>query len=141
MSGVPVNRSLTIPLDEIDMSFSTSGGPGGQHANKSSTRAVAVWNVDESQVLGPRQRQRIKAALRSRIDSSGNLRLSSDRHRSQLRNREDVLERLANLLADALRPRKSRLPTTPTAGGKERRLEQKRRRSATKRDRQRPYDD
>ena len=141
MSGIQVTRSLTIPLDEIEMTFSTSGGPGGQHANKTSTRAVAVWNVDESSVLGPRQRQLIRAALRSRIDSAGNLRLSSDRHRSQTRNREDVLERLANLVADALRPRKSRVATTPSAAGRERRLEQKRRRSAIKRDRQRPYED
>jgi ribosome-associated protein len=141
MSGVQVNRSLTIPLDEIEMTYSTSGGPGGQHANKTSTRAVAVWNVDDSQVLGPRQRQRIHAALRSRIDTAGNLRLSSDRHRSQLRNREDVLERLGDLVADALRPPKSRTATKPTAAGRERRLEQKRRRSATKRGRQRPFEE
>lgn len=141
MSGIQVNRSVTIPLDEIEMTYSTSGGPGGQHANKASTRAIAVWNVDESRALGPRQRQRVHGALRNRIDSAGNLRLSSDRHRSQLRNREDVLERLANLVADALRPQKQRLATKPTTAGRERRLAQKRLRSATKRDRRRPLEE
>ena len=141
MSGLQVNRSLTIPLDEITMTYSTSGGPGGQHANRNATRATAVWNVENSEVLGPRQRDRLRGALRKRLDSSGNLRLSSDRYRSQLRNREDVLERLADLIADSLRPRKVRRPTTPTAGGRERRLEQKRHRAATKRDRRRPIDE
>lgn len=138
MSGVRVNRSLVIPEDEIRLEFTTSGGPGGQHANKSSTRAVLVWNVDSSRVLGPRQRARIKGKLRHRIDSAGNLRLSSDASRSQLRNREAVRERLRSLVEAALRPEKKRVGTAPTRASKETRLRSKRLRSEVKRARRAP---
>lgn len=138
MSGVRVNRSLVIPEDEIRLEFTTSGGPGGQHANKSSTRAVLVWNVDASRALGPRQRARIKGKLRHRIDSAGNLRLSSDASRSQLRNREAVRERLGSLVEAALRPEKKRIGTAPTRSSKETRLKSKRLRSDVKRARAKP---
>jgi ribosome-associated protein len=139
--GVRVSRSLVIPEDEIRLEFTTSGGPGGQHANKSSTRAVLVWNVDSSRVLGPRQRARVKGKLRHRIDSSGNLRLSSDAHRSQLRNREAVRERLATIVEAALRPEKKRIGTAPTRASKERRIAEKRARSEVKRARAKPRPD
>ncbi|HEV2757769.1 MAG TPA: alternative ribosome rescue aminoacyl-tRNA hydrolase ArfB [Actinomycetota bacterium] len=138
MSGVRVSRSLVIPEDEIRLEFTTSGGPGGQHANKSSTRAVLVWNVDASRVLGPRQRARVKGKLRHRIDSAGNLRLSSDAHRSQLRNREAVRERLAAMVEAALRPEKKRVGTAPTRASKEKRLGAKKARSEVKRARRAP---
>ena len=128
-----VNRSVTIPDDEIRLTFSTSGGPGGQHANKASTRVDLVWNPGESKGLGPRQKERVVAALRRRLDSTGNLRLTSDRYRSQHRNRADVSERLAELVAAALVPPKSRIGTKPTRGAREQRLRDKRRRSEIKR--------
>jgi ribosome-associated protein len=130
-----------IPDDEIRLEFTTSGGPGGQHANKSSTRAVLVWNVDGSRALGPRQRARIRGRLRHRIDSSGNLRLSSDAYRSQLRNREAVRERLRTMVEHALRPEKKRIGTAPTRSSKENRLKSKRVRSEVKRARQAPSAD
>ena len=133
-----VNRSLEIPADELELSFTTSGGPGGQHANRSATRAELAWNAATSRALGPRQRQRILTALKNRIDSSGTLRLSSNAHRSQLRNREEVTNRLAALLRDALRPTKKRRATFPTASSRERRLAQKRRRGEIKRARAAP---
>lgn len=138
MSGVRVNRSVLIPEDELRLEFTTSGGPGGQHANKSSTRAVLIWNVEASRALGPRQRARVKGKLRHRIDSSGNLRLSSDAYRSQLRNREAVRERLRALVEDALRPEKKRIGTAPTRSSKENRLRSKRVRSEVKRARRAP---
>ena len=138
MSGVRVNRSVVIPDDEIRLEFTTSGGPGGQHANKSSTRAVLVWNVDSSRALGPRQRARIKGKLRHRIDSAGNLRLSSDATRSQLRNREAVRERLRAMVEDALRPEKKRIGTAPTRSSRENRLKSKKVRSEVKRARRAP---
>ena len=138
MDDIRVNRTLTIPSDELAFTFLPSGGPGGQHANRSSTKVVVTWNVATSRALGPRQRQRVQTALRSRIDSSGVLRLSSDRHRSQLRNREDVTRRLAELVARALRPVKDRTATKPTAGSRERRIKQKRHRGEIKRARRRP---
>ena len=135
-----VNRNLVIPPDEISLRFSPSGGPGGQHANRSSTRVALSWNVDESRVLGPRQRARIKGHLRNRLDGSGTLRLSSDKHRSQTRNREEVLARLARLVSEALQPRRARVATTPSRAAKERRLQSKRRRSEIKKLRRAPLD-
>jgi ribosome-associated protein len=131
---------LVIPPDEIALRFSPSGGPGGQHANRSSTRVDLSWNVDASRVLGPRQRARIKGHLRNRLDGSGTLRLSSDKHRSQTRNREEVLARLARLVAGALQPRRARVATTPSQAAKERRLRSKRRRSEIKKLRRDPLD-
>ena len=139
--NVRVSRSLSIPADEIQLRFSTSGGPGGQHANKVATRVDLSWNVDESRALGPRQRARIKARLAKRIDSSGNLRLSSDARRSQLRNREEVMERLARTVAQALKREKQRVATGPTKAAKERRLKEKRRRSELKKSRRVSFDD
>ena len=141
MSGVRVNRSVVIPEDEIRLEFTTSGGPGGQHANKASTRAVLVWNVDASRALGPRQRARVRGKLRHRIDTSGNLRLSSDAHRSQLRNREAVRERLGTMVEVALRPEKKRIGTAPTRSSKENRLKAKKVRSEVKRARRAPSHD
>ena len=135
-----VNRNLSIPPDEITLRFSPSGGPGGQHANRSSTRVDLSWNVDASRVLGPRQRARIKGHLRNRLDGSGTLRLSSDKHRSQTRNREEVLARLARLVSEALQPRRARVATTPSQAAKERRLRSKRRRSEIKKLRRAPLD-
>lgn len=141
MAGIRINRSVTIPEHEIELSFSPSGGPGGQHANKASTRAELVWHVGSSDALGPRQRQRVLGALRNRIDGSGRLRLTSDRHRSQLQNRNDVIERFAALVAQALVPPKPRVGTKPTRAGTERRLQDKKRRSEIKRGRSARPDD
>ena len=132
---------MTIPGDEIRLKFSTSGGPGGQHANKAATRVDLTWNVESSRALGPRQKQRLRYKLRGRIDAAGNLRLSSDAQRSQLRNREAALHRLEVLVRDALRREKTRRATAPTKASQERRLQDKRRRSQIKRMRRaRPED-
>ena len=130
--SVRVNRGLVIPDDELRVTFSTSGGPGGQHANKASTRVGLVWNVRDSRVLGPRQRERILRRLASRIDGSGSLRVHSDRRRSQLRNREDAEERLGHMVAEALRPEKRRVATSPSAAANEARLRRKREHSQKK---------
>jgi ribosome-associated protein len=122
-------------MTEIELRHSTSGGPGGQHANKTSTRIDLFWNVDHSKALGPRQRRRIRSRLHTRIANGGTLQLSSARHRSQLRNREEVLERLAVLLQDALRVEKVRHPTVPSRRAKDARIAQKKRRGAIKRNR------
>jgi ribosome-associated protein len=142
MSGVRINSHLVIPGDEIRLTHATSGGPGGQHANKAATRVELRWDVAGSRVLGPRQRARILHGLRGRVDNAGVLRLSSDRHRSQLRNREDVTERLAGLVAHALKPAKKRVATAPSRAAHERRLQEKKRRGQIKRARRaRPDDD
>lgn len=138
---VRINSHLVIPGHELRLTHATSGGPGGQHANKVATRVDLRWDVASSSSLGPRHRARIMQGLRGRIDSAGVLRLSSDRHLSQLRNREDVLDRLAALVATALKPPKKRVATAPSAGAKERRLQAKKRRSEIKRTRRATWRD
>jgi ribosome-associated protein len=141
MTGLRVNRRLVIPPNELEERFSTSSGPGGQHANKTSTRAELTWNIESSTVLGPRQRERLRSQLASRLDSNGVLRVASEKHRSQLRNREEVRNRLAELVDRALKVERPRVKSKPTRAGKERRLQQKRRRSEIKRTRRMTNDD
>ncbi|MEA2451459.1 MAG: ribosome-associated protein [Actinomycetota bacterium] len=136
--AVKVTRSVTIPDSELEFRFVRSGGPGGQHANKTSTKVELVWNVADSDALGPRQRARLLDNLGHRIDSSGVLRLRSDKHRSQFRNKEEVIDRLRGLVEDGLRVRTARIATAPSRKAKANRVEQKRRRSEVKRSRQRP---
>jgi ribosome-associated protein len=124
-----VTRSLRIPLDELEWRFTTSGGPGGQHANRASTRAEVLFDVDNSRVLGPRQRSR----LRQRFGPT--VRATAGEHRSQSRNRDEALRRLAERVSEALRVERRRVPTAPSAAARARRLEEKRRRSAVKRER------
>lgn len=120
------------------MSYSPSGGPGGQHANKTSTRAELTWNVGESSALSDRQKQRVRSQLKGRIDARGVLHISSDEHRSQTRNRAEVERRLAKLVGQALVPPKARVATRPTKGAVEKRIQAKKHRSDIKRQRQRP---
>ena len=136
--NVRVSRRVTIPASELSFRFTPSGGPGGQHANRSATRVELIWNVEESEALGPRQKARVRRALRGRIDAEGNLRLVSGAERSQARNRADVLERLGRLVAGALAVPKRRVPTKPSAAARERRMKAKRRRSEVKRLRRTP---
>jgi ribosome-associated protein len=124
-----VTRGVVIPLDELAWRFTTSGGPGGQHANKTSTRVEVRFDVASSPSLGPRQRARLLERL------GPDVRVTAGEERSQARNREVALRRLAARLAEGLRTERPRIATTPTAGSRIRRLEDKRRRSARKRDR------
>ena len=112
--------------------MSRSSGPGGQHAQKSETRVVAVFDVESSDALTPAQKRRV-------ISRAGPvLRAVAQDERSRTRNRELALERLVAALREALRVERKRVPTKPTAAARERRLEQKKRRSNTKRLRQKP---
>jgi ribosome-associated protein len=124
-----VTRGVVIPLDELLWRFTTSGGPGGQHANKTSTRAEVRFDIETSPSLGPRQRARLLERLGPTV------RVSAGEERSQSRNREVALRRLADRLAEALRRERPRVPTKPTQGSKIRRLEDKRRQSTRKRNR------
>ena len=112
---------------QIRFRFSRSSGPGGQHAQKSSTRAEALFDVEESAGLSASERQRVLTKLGPVV------RAVAQDERSQLRNRELATERILEQLREATKVRRKRRPTKPTAASKERRLEEKRRRGTTKR--------
>lgn len=133
-----INAHTSISDSELWFTFVTSSGPGGQNVNKVATRAILHFDVANSRSLGEAARQRIVAALGDRIDSSGVLRISASRFRSQSANKEDATVRFVSLLVEALKPRKSRRPTRPTHASKERRLTQKRRTSERKSGRRPP---
>jgi ribosome-associated protein len=134
---LPIAPGLDLPRSELEFQASRSGGPGGQHVNTSSTRVEVWWDIARSPTLSDEQRARLTARLGARLDGSGRLRLVSSGSRSQLRNREEVTERLVRIVADALRIPKPRKRTRPGRAAKAARLEAKRRRSATKRERRR----
>jgi ribosome-associated protein len=132
--SIRVTRSVVLPLAEVSFRFSRSSGPGGQHAQKAETRVEALFDVESSQALTDVQKRRVIAR------TGPVLRAVAQDERSQLRNRELALERLVDQLRGALRVERKRVPTKPSAAARERRLEQKRRRSATKRLRKPPGD-
>jgi ribosome-associated protein len=138
MGFLEVSPDLRVPLAELEFRASRSGGPGGQHVNTSSTRVEVMWDVAGSPALSEEQRQRLLVRLASRLDGTGRIRLVSSGTRSQLRNRQDVTERLREVLAQALVVPKVRKRTRTPRAAKAARLENKRRRAATKRDRRPP---
>jgi len=132
--SIQVTRTVAIPVSEIDLRFSRSSGPGGQHAQKSETRVEAIFDVEASSALGPAQKAHV-------IRKAGPvIRAIAQDERSQLRNRELAIERLVESLREALRVPRRRRPTKPTAASRQRRLEQKRRRGETKQLRRKPED-
>jgi ribosome-associated protein len=132
--SIRVTRSVSIPRSEIDLRFSRSSGPGGQHAQKTETRAEAVFDVERSVGLSDAQKRRVIAK------AGPVLRGVAQDERSQWRNRELAVERLVEALREALKVERKRHPTKPTAAARKWRLEQKRRRSETKRLRRPPSD-
>jgi len=130
--SIRVTRSVSIPVSEIELRFSRSSGPGGQHAQKSETRVEAIFDVEASTTLSTRQKQRV-------VRKAGPvLRAVAQDERSQARNRELATERVAEALREALHVERHRRPTKPSAASVRRRLEQKRRRAETKRLRRPP---
>ena len=124
--AIRVTRSVLLPLSEIELRFSRSSGPGGQHANTAETRVEAILDVEASSALTDAQKRRVVA------QAGPTLRATAQDERSQLRNRELAVERLTEQLREALRVQRRRVATKPTAASRERRLEAKKRRSATK---------
>jgi ribosome-associated protein len=123
-----------LPLAEIELRFSRSSGPGGQHANTAETRVEAILDVESSTALTDVQKRRVVAK------AGPTLRAIAQDERSQWRNRELAVERLADQLRDALKVQRRRVATKPTKASRERRLESKKRRSTTKRLRRKPPD-
>lgn len=130
-----IRPGLEIPLAEIELRVSRSSGPGGQHANVTESRVEAVFEIATSEALSETQRRRLRARFGERVTA-----VAQD-ERSQTRNRELALERLAGKIATALTSRKRRRPTRPTRTATEARLKAKRLRGETKRRRRKPKPD
>jgi len=130
--SIQVTPRLAIPLAEIDLRTSRSSGPGGQHAQKTETRVEAVFDVAASRTLTDAQKSRLEAKAGPIV------RAVAQDERSQLRNRELALQRLAEAIREGLRVERRRRRTKPTPGSRERRLDEKRQRSETKRLRRPP---
>jgi ribosome-associated protein len=130
--SIRVTRSVSIPRAEIELRFSRSSGPGGQHAQKTESRAEALFDVEASAALTETQKRRVLAK------GGPVIRAVAQDERSQWRNRELAIERVVEALREALRVERRRRPTKPTAAARRRRLEQKKRRSETKRLRRPP---
>ena len=127
-----IRPGLALPLSEIELRTSRSSGPGGQHANVTASRVEASFDVAASPTLSAEQRARISSKLGARVTAS------AQDTRSQHRNRELALERLATRIAHALEVRRPRTKTRPTRASQKRRVEGKKRRGETKRARRRP---
>lgn len=137
-----VGAERPIPVSEVELRFSRAGGPGGQHVNTSSTRVEAVFDVTGSTSLSDDERERALERLGSRLDSEGRLRVVARTERSQRRNRDAALRRMAEMLRHALAPPPPpRRKTRPTKASAERRIAEKKRSGEVKRMRRPPQGD
>ncbi len=132
-----VSSRLTIPAAELEESFQTTGGPGGQHANRSATGVTLTWRYATSSAITDDEREQLAAAL-GRRGAAGVLRVVADKSRSQWRNRSLARSRLARVVRDALRPTTPRRATKPSKAARQRRLTEKKHRAETKRLRRPP---
>ncbi|MEM1348854.1 MAG: alternative ribosome rescue aminoacyl-tRNA hydrolase ArfB [Myxococcota bacterium] len=133
-----IHDDLTIPHFELWFTATTSGGPGGQHANKTASRVTLHFAPEHSSVLSSWQKERLARKLSSRITADGVLQVSAGDERSQHRNRELARARMAEVIREGLRRPKRRKRTRPSLSSKRRRLEHKRRRGELKKTRKTP---
>ena len=136
-----VTEGIVIPGSELRFTASRSGGPGGQHVNKTSSRVTLHWDLSNTDALNSQQRARVMRRLRNRLTRDGDVLVHVDDNRSQHRNKEIARQRLADAVRSALVERKKRIPTSVSKGAKKRRLETKKRRSSIKRLRRAPGDE
>ncbi|MCF8035973.1 MAG: aminoacyl-tRNA hydrolase [Desulfobacteraceae bacterium] len=129
---IHINETLVIPEGELTFTASGAGGPGGQHVNKTSTRITLWFDVQNSPSLTAEQKARIAENLHTRINKNGILRISAQRHRSQAANRQQTVEKFAELIEQALEEPAKRKKTRVPRRAKKRRLEEKKHRGRKK---------
>ncbi len=137
---IVINDNLSIPLAELQFRFSTSSGPGGQHANRSATRVTLLFDVAQSPSLDEPTRERLFTNLAAQLDKDGVLQIHVQVTRSQYQNREIAIMRWQQLLAAALKPRKRRRKTKPNRAAIEKRLAEKKQRGQIKKERSQQWD-
>ncbi|MBL91141.1 MAG: aminoacyl-tRNA hydrolase [Myxococcales bacterium] len=136
-----INSRIQIPSWELTFTTSRSAGPGGQHANKTSSRVTLHWSIPNSSALSDHQKSRVRRRLSARLTQEGVLQIHVEDSRSQHRNKEVAKERLKALLLDALKVPKRRKPTRPSKAAKKRRVDNKKSRGAIKKLRGKPTTD
>lgn len=135
-TNISIKHGLIIPADELETSSSRSGGPGGQHVNRTDSRISVRWNIQTSKVLTEEQRSRLLSKLHAQLTSQGDLVIHCSTSRSQLQNKIDALARLGDVIRKALHVPKKRMATKIPRGIKQARVENKRKTGAIKKLRQ-----
>ena len=128
-----IDAKVVIPASDLTIEAVRSSGPGGQNVNKVSSKVELRFDLAQTAALSGPVKARLRALAGKRLDAEGRIRLVSQRTRDQARNRQDALDRLAELIREALVPPRPRKPTRPTRASKARRLDDKRRQSSKKR--------
>lgn len=141
MNDIPIKNGIVIPYHELEITTSRSGGPGGQHVNKTETRVTIRWNVKETSALSQNLKERVLKNLESRLTSDGDLIIHNRESRSQLQNKKNALEQLAEIIRKALFVPKKRMKTKVPKKAKEKRLKEKKRKSEIKKGRSKKFDE
>lgn len=135
MRDIVVTPHLTIPAGELAIAFARSGGPGGQNVNKVSSKVELRWNLRESRALSASDYDQLMKKLASKLTTDGDLLVTSQKTRDQIKNREDAFDKLTLIVRAALHREKPRKATKPSRAAKRRRVESKRHRSELKKNR------
>jgi len=141
MNDIPIKNGIAIPYHELEITTSRSGGPGGQHVNKTESRVTVRWNVLETSVLSERLKERVLKNLESRLTVDGDLIIHNSESRSQLQNKRNALAQLAAIVSKALFVPKKRIKTKVPKKAKEKRLRKKKRRGEIKKGRGKKFDE
>ncbi len=132
---IAIGEGLQVPEENLEFRYKRAGGPGGQHVNKTDSAVELRFDLNATQALAPEVRERLRRLARKRISREGILIIHAQRFRSQERNREDAISRLAELLREAKEPPVKRIATRPTRASRERRLTAKKQQGERKRGR------
>ena len=141
MNDIPIKNGISIPYHELEITTSRSGGPGGQHVNKTESRITIRWNVKKTSALTELLKERVLKNLESRLTADGDLIIHNSESRSQLQNKKNALAHLAAIVRKALFVPKKRMKTKIPKKAKEKRLRDKKRRGDIKKGRSKKLDE